>query len=106
MSIRARTWCALVVPPLAWFVFEQGLSALLHANCSLWPAGIAWGIASLAACALAARIAWLLQRRSEDGNEPLANPWLARLALVLSCIFALAVAFQSAAVIMVPACVG
>jgi hypothetical protein len=103
VSVRARGWTALALPPLAWFGFEQGLSALLHARCDLAGWGLAWGAVSLAACALAARLARPLARR---GGDLLAGAWLARLALVLAGIFALAIAFQTLAILLVPACVG
>lgn len=103
MSSRARSWVALVLPPVAWFGFEQGLSALLHARCDLAAWGLAWGVASLAACALAA---WLARPLARRGGDLLAVLWLARLALVLAGIFALAIAFQMLAILVVPACVG
>ncbi|VWX49420.1 hypothetical protein [Novosphingobium sp. 9U] len=102
MSIRARTWAALATPPFTWFLFEQGLSALLHANCLRWDLGLAWGLASLALCAVSFRFAWPLHKH----EGLLANPWLARLALALTGIFCLAIAFQTLAIAMVPACVG
>lgn len=102
MTIRARAWTALAIPPFAWFAFQQGLSALLHADCTRAGWGIAWGIASLAGVAFALRLVWPLRRHEGE----LANPWLARLAAVLCGIFALAIAFQTLAVAMVPACVG
>ena len=100
MSIRGRAWTALMLPPVTWFVFEQGLSALLHADCSRWGIGLAWGIASLIACAIAIRIAWPLRQP----REGLAEIWLARLALAMAGLFALAIAFQTLAISMVPAC--
>ncbi|TCU54625.1 hypothetical protein EDF58_10856 [Novosphingobium sp. PhB57] len=102
LSIRARAWIALLSPPSVWFVFEQGLSALLHARCDAAPVGIIWGIASLALCAIAARIAWPL--KTHDGD--LANSWLARLAIAVAAIFALAILFQTLALSLVPPCVG
>jgi hypothetical protein len=102
MSIRARTWTALALPPFTWFLFEQGLSALLHADCTRWGWGLAWGAASLLVCAGAVRIAWPL--RGDHGA--LANPWLARLAIALAGVFGLAIAFQTLAIALVPACVG
>jgi len=101
MSIQARAWTALLLPPLAWFLFEQGLSALLHWDCRRSGLGIAWGIASLIACVLAFRIAWPFRTRA----GAFANPWLARLALVAAGVFALAIAFQTLALLMVPSCV-
>jgi hypothetical protein len=102
MSRRARTWIALALPPVAWFVFEQGLSALLHADCTRSGIGLAWGLASLVLCATASRIGWRLR----GPHGALAEPWLAGLAIVLAGLFALAIAFQTLAVAMVPACVG
>ncbi|MGR6329584.1 hypothetical protein ACU5AX_11005 [Sphingomonas sp. XXL09] len=103
VSVRARSWAALLLPPVAWFGFEQGLSALLHARCDLAGWGLAWGAASLAACALAA---WLARPLARRGGNRLSLLWLARLALVLAGIFALAIAFQTLAILLVPACVG
>jgi len=102
LSIRARAWIALLSPPAVWFVFEQALSALLHVRCDAAPFGIIWGIASLALCAIAARIAWPLKAHEGD----LANPWLARLAIAIAGIFALAILFQTLALSLVPPCVG
>lgn len=103
VSQRARSWTALLLPPLAWFGFEQGLSALLHARCDLAGWGLAWGAASFALCALAA---WLARPLARRGGDLLAGVWLARLAPVLAGIFALAIAFQTLAILLVPACVG
>ena len=101
MSARARTWTALIVPPIAWFLFEQGLSALLHIACGQVMAGLIWGAASLIACAVAFRLAWPLRTHADT----LADPWLARLALIGAGIFSLAILFQSLAILMVPSCV-
>jgi hypothetical protein len=101
MSIRARAWTALLLPPFVWFLFEQGLSALLHADCGRSGIGVAWGVASLIACVVAFRIAWPFRAR----GGTLANPWLARMALVAAGFFALAIAFQTLALLMVPSCV-
>jgi len=101
MSIQARAWTALLLPPFVWFLFQQGLSALLHVNCSQSGIGAAWGVASLIVCAVAFRIAWPFRAR----GDTLANPWLARLALVAAGFFALAIAFQTLALLMVPSCV-
>lgn len=101
MSLRARAWISLLVPPFTWFVFEQGLSALLHTDCTSWPAGVAWGAASLALCGWSLALSW---RRLRYQGE-LADPWLTRIALAVAGIFALAIAFQTLAVLIVPACV-
>jgi hypothetical protein len=102
MSIRARTWTALAIPPLSWFLFEQGLSALLHSDCTRSWMGLVWGTASLLVCALGLRLAWPLRAR----HGALVTPWLARLSMALTGIFSLAIFFQTLAVAMVPACVG
>ncbi len=102
MSIRARAWVALVVPPLAWFAFEQGLSAVLHGACGKATIGLVWGVASLLLCAGALWLAWPIAR---SGAELPADPWLARLATVGAAFFSLAIAFQTLAILLVPACV-
>lgn len=101
MSIRGRAWTALLIPPLAWFMLQQGLSALLHADCSRWGIGLAWGVASVAACGIGLRIGWPLRQT----HGALANPWLARLGMMAAGIFTLAILFQTLALLMVPACV-
>lgn len=100
-TIRARAWLALVLPPGAWFTFQQGLSALLHVRCDATFIGIAWDLTSILICALALRIAWPLRRH----QGALANPWLARLAVAVAAIFALAILFQTLALSIVPPCI-
>jgi hypothetical protein len=102
LSVRTRAWIALLLPPVAWFVFEQGLSALLHARCEAAQIGMMWGVASLVLCAAAVRFAWRLKAREGE----LANPWLARLAIPEAGIFSLAILFQMLAVSLVPPCAG
>ena len=94
-------WIALLLPPLSWFLFEQGLSAVLHADCGQSGIGIVWGLISLALCGLAARLAWPLR----GPHGALANAWLARLGIVIAAIFALAIGFQLLALVIVPPCV-
>jgi hypothetical protein len=47
------------------------------------------------------RIGWPLRQ----AHGALANPWLARLGMVLAGVFALAILFQTLAILVVPACV-
>jgi hypothetical protein len=100
MTVRGRAWTALVLPPVTWFLFEQGLSALLHADCTRSGFGLAWGALSLILCGVAFRLAWKMRRAS----EVLTDIWLARLALIMSPLFALAIAFQTLAITVVPTC--
>lgn len=102
MSIRARVWTALLVPAFTWFLFEQGLSALLHSACGQVTIGVLWGVASLLLCAFFARRAWSL---TQVGPET-AAVWLARLATGMAGLFGLAIACQTLAILVVPPCVG
>ena len=102
---RVRPWLALVLPPIAWYAFELGLSSVLKVNCAPvgdW-LGVTWGAASLTVCAVAAALAWPFARPAGDQTPP--HAWLARVALLLSGIFALAIAFQTLGVLIVPPCV-
>lgn len=103
---RVRPWAALLLPPTAWYVFELGLGSVLKVNCAPVGAwlGLTWGIASLAICGLAMAIAWPCARPADDQTPPRA--WLSRVALFLAGIFALAITFQTLAVLIVPPCVG
>jgi hypothetical protein len=99
-----RLWIVLVAPAVTWFVFEVGLAYALRLSCAAvggW-LGLGWGCASLLACASAARLAWPLSRPVDDQSPT--RPWLARVALVIAGLFALAIAFQTIATLMVPSC--
>ncbi|CAM3149442.1 MULTISPECIES: hypothetical protein [Sphingomonas] len=101
MRLGARAWTALAVPPVTWFVFEQGLSAVLHSDCGRSGLGVAWGAASLAVCLGALWFGWPYRTR----RSSLSNVWLARSAMLVAGFFALAIGFQTLAVLWVPPCV-
>ncbi|WP_294257100.1 hypothetical protein [uncultured Sphingomonas sp.] len=102
---RIRPWAALLLPPLAWYVFQLGLGSVLKVSCA--PVGdglgLGWGLGSLAVCAAAIAIAWPCAKPAGDQTPPRA--WLSRVALLLAAIFALAIAFQTLSVLIVPTCV-
>jgi len=101
MSVRGRAWTALLLPAVAWFAFEQGLSAVLHSACGRVWIGIAWGVVSLVLCGVSIRMAWPLARAGAVS----ADLWLARLATLGAAFFGLAITFQTLAILLVPACV-
>jgi len=101
----ARAWTALLLPPLLWYVQQQGLGGPLRVNCHVadgWPA-LLWGFASLVGCGVAARLAFPAALRSQEtGGRVVA--WLSRLALLSAALFALAIILGSIASALVPAC--
>ena len=100
-----RPWAALLLPPLAWYVYELGLGSVLKVDCApvgSW-LGLAWGAASLAICGLAGALAW--PGASTVAGQTPGSAWLSRVALLLAGIFALAIGFQALAVLIVPPCV-
>jgi hypothetical protein len=101
---RLRAWTALLLPPLAWYGFEVGLASALRVSCSTVGAwlGPAWGIVSLCVCALGLWIARPLARPADDKTP--SHPWLARVAFLGTGIFALAIAFQTLAALIIPSC--
>lgn len=102
---RARPWIALLVPALAWVAYEYGLGWAMRRACAAvgtW-LGPVWGAFSLLACAAAWAIARPMADRGESDNPP-ARPWLARLALLGAAVFGLAIALQTIATVIVPAC--
>lgn len=100
LSQRARAWTVLALPALAWLAFQQGLGWVLRVACSAAWVGIAWGVASLAVCALAA---WLGRPLSRGPGQTV-HSWLAHMALLGCGVFGLAIAFQTLAVVLVPPC--
>lgn len=102
---RVTPWLALLLPPIAWLVFEYGAGGVLRASCAAMGAwlGPAWGGASLIGCAAAAMLAWPLARRGAVKPPPV-RLWLARVALFAAGVFALAIGFQTLATLIIPAC--
>lgn len=94
----------MALPPSTYIVFEYGLASALRPACSAVGAwlGPLWGAVSLLVCGLAAALAWPMARKL--ATDPPTRPWLARVALVVSGIFALAIAFQTLATLIVPSC--
>lgn len=100
-TARIRLWICLFAPGLVWFVFQQGLGYLVRADCAhAGPPGLATGAAALLVC-LAAGLAAEADRRRESAGL---RSFLARLAIGLAAIFGLAIAFQTAAMLLVPPC--
>lgn len=102
---RVVPWIALLLPPVIWMVFEYGAASALRASCTdvgAW-LGPAWGVASLLGCAGAAWLAWPLARRGAGDNPPV-RLWLARVAMCAAGVFAMAIAFQTLATLIIPAC--
>lgn len=102
---RVRPWAALVLPPLAWYVFEIGSASALRVSCPAvggW-LGPTWGAACLVVCAIAGWVAWpVASGLASDQTPP--QPWLARIALFIAGIFALAITFQTIATLIIPPC--
>jgi hypothetical protein len=57
----------------------------------------------LLVCAGAAALAWPSARTGSASSPPV-RPWLARVAMLEAGIFALAIAFQTLATLIVPSC--
>jgi len=97
---RLRGWVALVLPAVAWFVYEIGLAAALRLSCTVVGLGLGatWGGLSLLICG-----AGYFLGRSARGGRPAAH-WLERVAVWSAGLFALAIAFQTAATLLVPPC--
>jgi len=102
---RVVPWVALLLPPAIWVVFEYGAASALRASCTVVGAwlGPAWGVASLLGCVGAALLARPLARRGA-GDQPPVRLWLARVAMCVAGIFAIAIGFQTLAILIIPAC--
>jgi hypothetical protein len=96
-----RPWAALTLPPVAWYVFQQGLGMTLRGRCSMAgvPVGTLWGVTSLLLCGAAGWLAWT---RIAGGTG--SDRFLARIALLGAGLFGLAIAFQTLATAIIPPC--
>jgi hypothetical protein len=101
MSGRALA-AAIVLPPLSWFAFQQGLGVVVRVSCERGgpPLGPLAGVLALLLCAGSAWTGWCGLRAGAAGTQAL----LARLALGGAGTFALAIAFQLAATAMEAPC--
>ena len=98
---RIRAFTGLILPPVAWYVFQQGLGFTLRGSCSAAgiPAGPVWGVFSLCACALAGWLAWPIAR-----GESRTDAFVAMMALLAAGLFGLAIGYQTLATLIVPPC--
>lgn len=94
MSGRALG-AAVILPPLAWFLFQQGLGFTLRIACERGgpPVGPLAGAVALLLCAGSAWVGWRRLRAGPGETQAL----LAWLALGGAGAFALAIALQLAA---------
>jgi hypothetical protein len=101
ITAHLRPWAALTLPAAAWFLFQQGLAITMRGQCGAAgiPLGPLWGVLSLAVCGAAARLA-----RSRLSGGTASDRFLSRLALFGAGLFALAIAFQALATVIVPPC--
>ncbi|MGG5821888.1 hypothetical protein [Falsiroseomonas sp. HW251] len=101
MSGRALG-AAAMLPPVAWFLFQQGLGLVVRIACERGgpPIGPAIGAAALLLCAGAAWIGWRGLRTGGAETQAL----LAGLALGCAGAFGLAIAFQLAATVIEAPC--
>ncbi len=100
---RWRPTIALLLPPLAWFLFQQGLSGLMRVRCGAGGpfVGPLWGGSSLILCGLAL---WLACTAAIRADRPVST-FIARMAMLGVGVFALAILFQTLATLIVPPCV-
>jgi hypothetical protein len=97
-SIRLAT--ATLLPPVGWFVFQQGLAATLRVSCDTagMPVGTLWGLTSIALCGAAA---WLAR---PSPSLSATERFIARIIQLGAGLFALAIGFQTLATLIVPPC--
>ncbi|MBC9033811.1 hypothetical protein IAG41_15555 [Sphingomonas sp. JC676] len=102
MTIRSRPslWLALVVPPLAWYGFQQGLATTLRGACGAAgvPLGPLWGAGSIALCIGAG---WFARPRPGQQSS---DRLLSQLGVLAAGLFSLAIFYQSVATMIIPPC--
>jgi hypothetical protein len=100
---RWTPWIGLVAPPVAWAVHHQVGSNLVFYDCRWGETGL---IAALGAVmglisAAAGWISWASRRQGEAGEV---RTFAAYIGALSGAVFFLALAFQTLATLMLPAC--
>jgi hypothetical protein len=105
MSGSLRPTFALLLPPLAWFLLQQGLSVAMRTWCGAGgpPFGPLCGAGSLMVCIFAVWLAWP-DARQVPAEAAQVRHFLALLALIGAGMFALAIGFQTFATLAIPPC--
>jgi hypothetical protein len=102
MKTRSRLslWLALIVPPLAWYGFQQGLAMTVRGACGAAgvPLGPLWGAGSIALCICAG---WFAMPRPGQQDS---DRFLSKLGVLAAGLFSLAILYQSAATMIIPPC--
>ncbi|WP_207540896.1 hypothetical protein [Sabulicella rubraurantiaca] len=100
---RKAVGTALVLPPLAWFFYQQGMGLTQQLDCSTGglPVGPAAGLLALLFCAAAAWLGWPVAAEGRKGEMPRFLAWL---AIGGAGIFALAILLQAVATFIEPPC--
>jgi hypothetical protein len=99
-----RIWVCFFAPAAAWFLLQQGQGYLVRIACgqAAPPLGAVLGLLALAVCAAAAGFAAPAARSHETTPT---RRFIARLAIGGGGMFGLAIAYQTAATLLVPSCV-
>ena len=103
IATRCRLGAAAIIPPVAWYGYQQGLGITLRQDCiaASFPAGPLLGAGALLLCAVAALLAG-------SGQAAVLSPGrrlVSHLSRGSAAIFALAIGFQTLATILIPPCV-
>lgn len=106
-SVRSRLWIGFFAPGFAWFAFQQGLGAVERVACGHAgpPYGVLVGLAALLICLAAAQTARRDRGRRAETEAAPASRFIRRVTIGMAAIFGLAIAYQTAAVLLVPSCV-
>lgn len=104
-----RAWAGLIGGPLAWALHHQGGSNFNYADCRAWGGGAValTGALALLAVSAAAWVSWSAWRKAGGAagvsHEP-PGRFVAGLSLMTAALFALTILIQTAAGLLVPAC--
>ena len=100
-------WAALIAAAVGTTVHQQLLSDMLHYECRLGrpSIGVMVGLAVLALMAVGCWISWASTRGAGEDEPVQANRrFIVRLSLLFAALLSIAVAWQTLATFLVPAC--
>ena len=100
---RWTPWIGLVAPPVAWAIHHQVGSDLVFYDCRLGAAALVAGV-GLSLGLISAASGWISWSSRRDGQGMEVRTLAAYIGAMSGAIFCLALAFQTLATLLLPAC--
>lgn len=97
-------WLGWLSGPGAWAVHHQGGADSLYFDCRLGPGTVALGGLCILLSVAGGLLSWAGRTGPEDEPKPRNRRFIAAMGLGMGLLFAVALAFQTLAGVLIPSC--